>query len=82
MAFLNNIRIEATECTPEIDFAFEENSYAMRSEAYEEDINEFFGPMIGQLEDCQTSLDGADVSFSPELIYFNNSAVKDSDDDF
>ena len=73
---MDNIRIEATERTPEVDFAFDENSFALRGEAYPEDINEFFGPLVSQLENYLNSLEGADVTFNFELIYFNSSTAK------
>lgn len=73
---MDNIRIEATERSPEVDFAFDENTYALRGEAYPEDVNEFFGPLIGQLENHLNSLDSAEVTFNFELIYFNSSTAK------
>lgn len=73
---MDNIRIEATERSPEVDFAFDENTYALRGEAYPEDVNEFFGPLIGQLENHLNSLDNAEVTFNFELIYFNSSTAK------
>jgi hypothetical protein len=73
---MDNIRIEATERTPEVDFAFDENVFALRGEAYPEDVNDFFGPLIDQLDGHMTSLDGADITFNFELIYFNSSTAK------
>jgi len=73
---MDNIRIEATERTPEVDFSFEDNIFSLRGEAYPEDVNEFFGPLIDQLEEHFASLDSAEVSFNFELIYFNSSTAK------
>ncbi|MCU7835810.1 MAG: DUF1987 domain-containing protein [gamma proteobacterium symbiont of Taylorina sp.] len=73
---MDNIRIEATERTPEVDFAFDDNNYSFRGESYPEDINIFFGPLVEQLEDYFKNLEGTDVTFNFELIYFNSSTAK------
>lgn len=73
---MDNIRIEATERSPEIDFDFGRNVFAMRGESYPEDVASFFGPAIGQLEAHLSTLDGGAVRFDFELIYFNSSSAK------
>lgn len=73
---MDNIRIEATDRTPEVDFAFDENVFSLRGEAYPEDVNAFFGPLVDNLEQHLTSLQEKEISFNFELIYFNSSTAK------
>ena len=73
---MDNIRIEATERTPEIDFSFADNTYALRGESYPEDINDFFGPLVDSLEKHLSNTGEEDVTFDFELIYFNSSSAK------
>ena len=73
---MENINIEATERSPEIDFNFGANTFVVRGESYPEDVNGFFGPIMEQLETHLEGLDGADVQFRFELIYFNSSTAK------
>ena len=73
---MDNIKIEATDRSPEIDFDFGQNAFAIRGESYPEDVASFFGPVIGQLEEHLSSLDGGEVRFDFELIYFNSSSAK------
>jgi len=73
---MDNIKIEATERSPEVDFNFENNVFSLSGESYPEDVPAFFGPPIGQLEEYLSSQDGTDVTFNFELIYFNSSSAK------
>lgn len=73
---MENIKIAATDRSPEIDFDFENNVYLVKGESYPEDVTAFFGPVMGQLEERLGGLDGASVRFTFELIYFNSSTAK------
>ena len=73
---MENIKIEATTRSPEIDFDFGANEFLIKGESYPEDVATFYGPVIGQLEEHLSSLDTAEVSFDIELIYFNSSSAK------
>ena len=73
---MDSISIEATERSPAIEFDFEQNTFSIRGESYPEDVASFFGPVIGQLEEHLSSLDGGEVRFDFELIYFNSSSAK------
>lgn len=73
---MENIKIEASDRSPEVDFDFEKNVFALRGESYPEDVTAFFGPVIGNLEEHLASLKGAEVRFDFELIYFNSSSAK------
>lgn len=73
---MENIKIEATDRSPEIDFDFDNNTFLVKGESYPEDVTAFFGPVISQLEEHLGGLDGASVQFIFELIYFNSSTAK------
>jgi hypothetical protein len=73
---MNNIQIEATERSPEIDFNFAENNFVMRGESYPEDVSEFYGEIIKQFNEYLTELESAEITFTFELIYFNSSTAK------
>lgn len=73
---MNNINIEATERSPQIDFNFQESSFSIRGESYPEDVSEFYGDIIDQFNDYVSNLEEAEVTFDFELIYFNSSTAK------
>ena len=73
---MENIKIEATDRSPGVDFDFAANRFALSGESYPEDVSAFFGPVVGALEEHLGGLDGATVEFNFELIYFNSSSAK------
>ena len=73
---MENIKIEATERTPEIDFNFNEGVFSIKNESYPEDVAEFYGPVIDPLKAWLDSQEGSDIVFNFELIYFNSSSAK------
>jgi hypothetical protein len=70
------MKIASTERSPEIDFDFGKNLFFLRGESYPEDVNEFYGPIMEKLENHFQGLDGQDITFTFELIYFNSSTAK------
>lgn len=73
---MENIKIEATERTPEIDFNFEKGVFSLKKESYPEDVTEFYGPVMEQLKTWMEAQNGSDIVFNFELIYFNSSTAK------
>ena len=73
---MENISIKSTDRSPEIDFNFDTNTFVVRGESYPEDVTEFYGGVLKALESHLSGLEGATVSFSFELIYFNSSSAK------
>ena len=57
---MDNIKIEAQERSPEIDFDFSANRFLIKGESYPEDVAAFYGPVIGELEEHLATLDGAE----------------------
>jgi len=73
---MDNIKIAATDRSPEVDFNFAENTFILRGESYPEDVNEFFGPIIEKLESFLEDQKSSDIKFIFEFIYFNSSTAK------
>ena len=73
---MNNISIEATERAPAIDFNFEANTFVIKGESYPEDVTDFYGPLIDNLESHLRSQQSASISFLFDLIYYNSSSAK------
>lgn len=73
---MSTLKIPATDRSPEIDFDFHANRFSMRGESYPEDVTEFYGPVMDRLESHLKGLQGAEVRFAFELIYFNSSSAK------
>ncbi|MBT6096209.1 MAG: DUF1987 domain-containing protein [Rhodospirillaceae bacterium] len=73
---MENIKIKATDRSPEIDFDFAANVFTIRGESYPEDVTAFYGEVIDNLETHLEGLDGGSIVFNFELIYFNSSTAK------
>lgn len=73
---MKDIHIARTSFSPTIDFRFSEHALSMTGEAYPEDANEFFRPILIALEDYLKSVDGQTVEFNFGLTYFNSAATK------
>ena len=60
---MENVKTPATERSPELDFDFAANKFAMRGESYPENVNDFYGEVMGNLEEHLGALENADVQF-------------------
>ncbi|MBL29232.1 MAG: Fe-S oxidoreductase [Rhodospirillaceae bacterium] len=73
---MENIKITATDRSPEVDFDFEKGVFTLRGESYPEDVPKFFGPLIDDLNAYLSSDNLPSVEMNFELIYFNSSTAK------
>lgn len=73
---MNDLRIAATERSPEVVFDFAGGLLALRGESYPEDASAVFGPVFAWLDEFLKSASGREVRFVFELIYFNSSSAK------
>lgn len=73
---MDNIKIDGTDRSPEIDFDFANNTFTIRGESYPEDVTAFFGDIIAAFEAHLADMDGGAVEFNFELIDFNSSTAK------
>jgi hypothetical protein len=70
------LQISATQRTPELFFDFENQAFHLRGESYPEDVKEFYGQPLLQLEEHLAALEGAELNFTFEFAYFNSSTAK------
>lgn len=73
---MQNLHIARTSFSPTVDFRFSQHSLTMAGEAYPEDANGFFRPILMALENYLKSIDGQTVEFNFRLTYFNSAATK------
>lgn len=73
---MENISIEQSERSPGVDFNFENNTFSLKGESYPEDVTAFYGPLLDSLEKYLEESEGAKISFTFDLVYFNSSTAK------
>ncbi len=73
---MQDIYIARTSNSPEVSFSFSKNSLSMTGEAYPENANEFFHPMLTGLEQYLEASDGKHIEFHFRLTYLNSAATK------
>lgn len=73
---MNDIYLARTLHSPEVDFRFSEHALTMTGEAYPENANEFFHPLLLALESYLHKVDDRDIEFNFRLTYFNSAATK------
>lgn len=73
---MENLIIETSTHTPEINFDSEKNVLAIIGESYPENTREFFEPMFTWLDQYLKTIDEQTVTVNVELIYFNSSTAK------
>lgn len=73
---MSNVKIEATERSPEIDFDFDSGKLSIKGESYPEDVTALYGPVLSELEKHLGSMNGGALEVDFEFIYFNSSSAK------
>ena len=73
---MENITIEATERTPEIDFDFNADIYRFAGESYPENVSEFYDAPVEKLKSHLSTRKDAQIEFNFEFVYFNSSTAK------
>jgi hypothetical protein len=71
-----NLKIAATERSPEVDFDFDDHRLRLSGESYPEDVSAFYGPVFEALDRYLRQLGDGGCVFDFELIYFNSSSAK------
>lgn len=71
-----DIHFPATNFTPDVDFRFSQNYYALQGECYPENAAAFFGPLIEATEAHLQEINGDPVTLRIQLAYFNSSSTK------
>lgn len=73
---MEKLHIARAARSPEVDFDFAANVFALRGESYPEDVSEFYGPVVNGLKTHLQNLREASVIFDFDLAYFNSSTAK------
>lgn len=73
---MENIKIEGTDRSPDVDFDFQANIFSLRGMCYLENVSEFFKPVLEVFEPYLKDLSDAEVSFSFHMSYFNSSSAR------
>lgn len=73
---MDNLVIAATERSPAVDFDFSSGVLSLKGESYPEDASTVFGPIFAALEGFLNQVEGRELRFDFELIYFNSSSAK------
>jgi len=73
---MDPINIAKTARTPQIDFDFAGNKFAIAGESYPEDASAFYGLLLEKITKHFSGLSDTEISFRFELIYFNSSTAK------
>jgi hypothetical protein len=73
---MDNIYIEATATSPEIDFRFDQRLLSMKGESYPENAAAFYAPIVEQLRNFLATQEQASITTNIALAYFNSSSTK------
>lgn len=73
---MTDIYIKRTETSPEVNFNFSDHQLSLTGEAYPENANDFFHPILTGLETYLQSLNDTNIEFNFHLTYFNSAATK------
>jgi hypothetical protein len=73
---MDNLYIEATATSPEIDFRFDQRLLSMKGESYPENAAAFYTPVVEQLRQFLASQHAATITTHIALAYFNSSSTK------
>ena len=73
---MENIQLEASERTPKVTCNWEAGELELVGESYPENVTEFYGPILKELESFLNSGEGLKITCNFELLYFNSSSAK------
>ncbi len=73
---MENLQIQATKSSPEINFDTTTNILSIIGESYPENTTQFYEPVFKWLNEFIDNLQTQEVVVNIELIYFNSSSSK------
>jgi hypothetical protein len=71
-----NIYHAAAGELPEVDFEFDKHVLSMKGEAFPENANTFWDPLLAAVEAYLKATDDVDIEANFRLSYFNSASVK------
>ncbi|CAB3746034.1 DUF1987 domain-containing protein [Paraburkholderia humisilvae] len=73
---MDNLYINATTTSPEVNFRFDQNLLSLSGESYPENAAAFYTPVIEKLRAYLASCANTVVTVNVTLTYFNSSSTK------
>jgi hypothetical protein len=73
---MDNLYIEATATSPEVDFRFDQHLLSIKGESYPENAAAFYAPIVQQLRAYLDLQEGVSITVNIALSYFNSSSTK------
>lgn len=73
---MHDYYLARTSHSPEVNFQFSRHHLSMTGEAYPENANDFFLPILSQLNHYLSHTDHQHIIFDFRLTYFNSAATK------
>ena len=73
---METLEIESTERTPGIKFDYDHHYFEINGEAYPENSDEFFRPIMESLQEYSGLGSSETITFVFRLIYFNSSSAR------
>lgn len=73
---MQNIHLDATVATPQIDFLFDQRHLTLAGESYPENAAAFYGPLTAAVRAFLAQAGTAPVTVDVRLAYFNSSSTK------
>ena len=73
---METLKIKSSERTPEICFDYDNHKFEISGEAYPENTDEFFRPIMVALQDYITLGASEKILFLFKLVYFNSSSAR------
>ena len=71
-----NIKIESSERCPSVLCDWDKGEIEIMGESYPENVTEFYGPILSDLEYHLSNNNNLDITCTFELLYFNSSSAK------
>jgi len=73
---LENIKIDASENSPEVELDFGANKFSFSGMSYMEDVGEFYDPFLPQLKSYLSELKEAIIQVDFKFSYFNSTSSR------
>ena len=73
---MDNLYIEASDCTPAISFNYEQNVLDIRGTSYPENTSSFYVPIFSWLKHYFAQLEEGEIGVNIEIVYFNSGSSK------
>lgn len=73
---MDDLHINASPTSPEIDFRFNQHTLSLRGESYPENAAAFYGPLIDRVQAYLGTCTLATITVNVSLAYFNSSSTK------